>query len=275
LIAFPLSTHGLKSRVFISQTEINSIMWKVFLYCFVLNFYVFASLNISNHIFIDDYTLPENLLAFNGCSDNLSPIFLCNSINEPRKIRLMDDIKRSQSRAGWGTFIHFSGFIMCGISIPLMMSDIKYNNDSEKFPYLWLSLSLTGTALSLLGPIPSLAGANRIEDSMEDVYEDFYKHSYTGSYIKSVVFEGVAWMINILGTSLLKKDDSEAGPIIIDVLFYSLFISAEAFRAKSALGPVVYGKRAKEHMTKKAVKVNISPFIPSGGGLGFISHVSF
>ena len=252
-------------------------MWRVFVSLIVLNVYVFASLNNGNQTFVDDFAVSEDVLAFNSCPDYLSPIVLGNTISEPQKIRLMDDIKKGQSKAGWGTFMHFSGFIMSGVSIPLMMSEIKYKDDSDGVPPLWLSLSLAGTALSLVGPIPSLSGANRIEDSMEEVYENFYGHSYTGAYVKSIAFEGVAWMINILGTSLIdsKSKESDAGPIIIDVLFYSLFISAEAFRAKSAVGPVAYGKRAKEHMKKKAVRVSISPFIPAGGGLGFISRVSF
>ena len=252
-------------------------MWKVYVSLLVLHFYVFASLNNNGQAFVDDFTVSENVLTFNGCTGYLSPVVLGNTISEPQKIRLMDDIKKGQSQAGFGTFLHFSGFIMSGIGIPLMMSEIKYKDDSDGFPPLWLSLSLTGTALSLVGPIPSLSGANKIEDSMEEAFENFYGHSYTGAYIKSIAFEGVAWMINILGTSLIKSKskESDAGPIIIDVLFYSLFISAEAFRAKSALGPAVYGKRAKEHMNKKAVKVNLSPCIPAGGGLGLACQIIF
>ena len=253
----------------------RQIMWKVFLLLLIFDVYITASLNSSNYLTVNNYILSDDLLAFNSNSHNVFPILFHNTIDEPQKIRLMDDIKKGQSLAGFGTVLHFSGFIMSGIAIPLMMTKIKYKDDSDDFPYLGLSLSLAGVGLSLIGPIPSLKGANRIEYSMEYAYDDFKGHAYTGAYIKSIAFEGVAWMINILGTSLVKNQGTEAVPIMIDVLFYSLFIGAEVFRAKSAVGPIVYGKRAKEHMKKEAVKVNIFPIIPASGGAGFACQVTF
>jgi len=223
-------------------------------------------------------SLYDQLVSLNG-DFTAAPAFSFNEDNQFSTDELLQDIKRGAALSAWGTVIHLSGFVMSAVFIPMTMAELKYK-DSKEFPYAYCYLGLGGVALSLLGPISSCAGASLIEESMETQYERFPRQSYTGYYIKSVAFEAVAWTVNLVGSFIiLKNDKSEITPILMDVAFYSLDLGAELFRAKSAIGPLVYAKKAERYIQKqrhkKSLTIHFMPVLPLDGRAGAACKVLF
>ncbi len=222
--------------------------------------------------------LPELLAPGTASHTSMSSgaVFMANQLSQ---VSLDNTIDRSVKLATFGTIVHYTGFVINCIALPATINKLRLRRiyPSREFPGAGLAMTIVGSILSAVGPLPSVAAADRIEAAFEDENFHFSHHKYRSYYVRSLVYELSGWTMYGIFTALMKDTPEKAGPVIAMVGLFLLETAAEANRGLASIGPLRYSKKARNYLEKKrsSLRLDIMPVIAMDGGVGVVSRVQF